>query len=152
MKRLVIAIAGGSGSGKTLLAETLAEKLKEVTLLGLDAFYRDQSALTHEERTKVNYDDPATIDFEEYCNVLKQLKEDVEFGYEKAVNERGISSSLMYMVVLDWCKVLDNEFSNWTANDYGDYGKPLFIAVANKYGWTLPSEQEIKEKAKKEKK
>ena len=75
MKRLVIAIAGGSGSGKTLLAETLAEKLKEVTLLGLDAFYRDQSALTHEERTKVNYDDPATIDFEEYCNILKQLKE-----------------------------------------------------------------------------
>lgn len=84
-------------------------------------------------------------------NVLKQLKEDVEFGYKKAVNERGISSSLMYMVVLDWCKVLDNEFSNWTANDYGDYGKPLFIAVANKYGWTLSSEQEILEETKKEK-
>lgn len=76
-------------------------------------------------------------------NILKQLKEDVEFGYEKAVNQRGISSSLMYMVVLDWCKVLENEFANWTADNYGDYGKPLFIAVANKYGWALPSEQEL---------
>ncbi len=74
MKRLVVAIAGGSGSGKTLLAETLCEKLGDAVILGLDSFYRDQSALTHEERARVNYDDPETLDFEEYCDVLKKLK------------------------------------------------------------------------------
>lgn len=32
-------------------------------------------------------------------NVLKQLKEDVAFGFEKALDKRGISSSLMFEVV-----------------------------------------------------
>ena len=68
-------------------------------------------------------------------NVLAQLKEDVEFGWEKACDERGISSSLMYDVVKSWCKVLENEFSDF--NEYESYGKPLFMAVAKKYGWSL---------------
>ena len=67
--------------------------------------------------------------------VLEQLKEDVEFGWEKACDERGISSSLMYDVVRSWCKVLENEFANF--DNYYDYGKPLFKAVAEKYNWTL---------------
>ena len=73
-------------------------------------------------------------------NILKQLKEDVEFGYEKAINERGISSGLMYMTVLSWCKVLENEFASWDGSNYGEYGKPLFEAVAKKYGWKLKKE------------
>lgn len=68
-------------------------------------------------------------------NILAQLKEDVEFGWEKACDERGISSSLMYEVVKSWCKVLENEFVDF--EDYGPYGKPLFKAVAKKYGWRL---------------
>lgn len=40
-------------------------------------------------------------------NVLEQLKKDVKFGWEKACDERGISSSLMYYVVLSWNKVLE---------------------------------------------
>ncbi len=68
-------------------------------------------------------------------NILTQLKEDVEFGWEKACDERGISSSLMYEVVKSWCKVLENEFANF--DEYAPYGKPLFKAVAKKYGWEL---------------
>ena len=68
-------------------------------------------------------------------NILTQLKEDVEFGWEKACDERGLSSSLMYEVVKKWCKVLENEFAEF--DDYGPYGKPLFEAVAKKYGWEL---------------
>lgn len=68
-------------------------------------------------------------------NIPAQLKEDVEFGWEKACDERGISSSLMYEVVKSWCKVLENEFADF--EDYEPYGKPLFKAVAKKYGWRL---------------
>lgn len=68
-------------------------------------------------------------------NVLKQMKEDVEFGWEKACNHRGISANLMYDVVLGWCKILENEFADW--DDYAPYGTPLFIAVSNKYGFGI---------------
>lgn len=68
-------------------------------------------------------------------NILQQLKADVQFGWQKAQNERGISSSFMYEVVKAWCKVLENEFADF--DDYAPYGKPLFRAVANKYGFEL---------------
>ena len=68
-------------------------------------------------------------------NVLKQLKKDVEFGWEKDCGHRGISSKLMYCVVLAWCKILENEFADW--DDYAPYGTPLFIAVSNKYGFGI---------------
>lgn len=68
-------------------------------------------------------------------NVLAQLKEDVEFGYEKAVNERGISSELMAMVVNAWCKILQNGL-NLDGND-GWYHMKQFTTVAKHYGWAL---------------
>ncbi len=72
-------------------------------------------------------------------NVLAQLKKDVEFGWEKACDERGISSSLMYEVCKSWCKVLENEFADF--EDYSPYGKPLFFKLSQHYGWELPREE-----------
>ena len=40
-------------------------------------------------------------------NILIQLKEDAEFGLEKAINQRGISSSMMYDVCSAWCDIID---------------------------------------------
>ena len=67
-------------------------------------------------------------------NVLSQLQQDVAFGWEKACDERGISASLMYEVVVAWCKVLENGLD---IIEYGVYGKDLFESVADKYGWEL---------------
>ena len=71
-------------------------------------------------------------------NILAQLKEDVEFGFEKALNQRGISSSLMFDVVRKWNKVLEEGLENWDENEYAMYGLPLFKATAVKYGWDNP--------------
>ena len=68
--------------------------------------------------------------------VKKQLKEDVAFGFEKALNQRGISSSLMYSCVKMWMWVLDDELQSF--EDYAQYGLPLFKAVAVKYGFENP--------------
>lgn len=73
-------------------------------------------------------------------NILEQLKEDVEFGYMKAVDERGISSELMAMVVNAWCKVLQNGL-NLDGND-GWYHKEQFTTVAEHYGWKLENYDE----------
>ena len=68
-------------------------------------------------------------------NILAQLRDDVEFGYEKAMNERGISSELMAMVVEAWCNVLDNGL-DLDGND-GPYHIRQFTTVAKHYGWEL---------------
>lgn len=72
-------------------------------------------------------------------NILAQLKSDVFFGWEKACDERGISSSLMYHVVMSWNKVLEEGLENWDEENYAMYGKPLFEATAEKYNWILPA-------------
>lgn len=63
-------------------------------------------------------------------NILAQLKEDVEFGIEKATNHRGISANLMFNVVKAWCKILENGLDT---TDYGWYGDKLFKAVDEYY-------------------
>ncbi len=68
-------------------------------------------------------------------NILEQLKQDVEFGWEKACDERGISSSLMYEVVRSWNKVLEEGLEKF--DEYDSYGKPLFEETARKYKWEL---------------
>lgn len=71
-------------------------------------------------------------------NVLKQLEEDVRFGFEKALNQRGISASLMFECVMMWNYILEEGLEGWGEDDYAFYGLPLFKATAVKYGWDNP--------------
>lgn len=68
--------------------------------------------------------------------VLDQLARDVDFGFEKALNKRGISASLMHEVVEMWMWVLEDE--EFSGLDYAQYGLPLLKAVAVKYGFDNP--------------
>jgi hypothetical protein len=70
------------------------------------------------------------------ANVLKQLKDDVDFGFEKALNQRGISAGLMYEVVMMWNWILEDGLEDF--DDYAQYGLPLFKATAVKYGFENP--------------
>lgn len=69
-------------------------------------------------------------------NILKQLEKDVDFGFEKALDQRGISSSLMYNVVKMWNWVLEEGLEDF--EDYAQYGLPLFKATAVKYDFQNP--------------
>lgn len=72
--------------------------------------------------------------------VLKCLKGDLEFAFEKALDKRGISASMMYHVIKMWMWVLDEheDLVNWPDDYYAQYGLPLFKAVALRYD--LPNE------------
>jgi uridine kinase len=73
---LIIGIAGGSGSGKTTVVKAITEQLKErVTVIPQDAYYRDLSHFTAQEKRDHNFDHPDSIDFELLCEQLQQLKE-----------------------------------------------------------------------------
>lgn len=71
-------------------------------------------------------------------NILAQLKEDVDFGFYKALNKRGISSGMMFEVVSKWNKVLEEGLENFSEDNYAQYGLPLFKATAVKYGFDNP--------------
>ena len=72
---LIIGIAGGSGSGKTTVVRALTEQLKEkVVVIPQDSYYKDSSHLPMEERQKVTFDHPDSIDFDLLIKHLKELK------------------------------------------------------------------------------
>jgi len=75
MKPIVIGIAGGSGSGKTSVTRAIREHFagKPVSVIAQDAYYKDQSHLTFEERLKTNYDHPMAFDNDLMAEHVRQL-------------------------------------------------------------------------------
>lgn len=71
---LLVAIAGGSGSGKTWLAAALQRRLgRSAGLLSLDDFYQDLSHLPLARRARTNFDSPAAIDWKTFALVLRAI-------------------------------------------------------------------------------
>ena len=73
---LIIGIAGGTGCGKTTVVNQILNELPEgeVGVITQDSYYTDTSHLSFEERTKINFDHPRSIDFKLLENHLKELK------------------------------------------------------------------------------
>jgi uridine kinase len=74
---LIIGIAGGTGSGKTTVVHRIMNELPEteVGIISQDSYYKETSNLSYEERTKINFDHPRSIDFDLLVQHLKDLKE-----------------------------------------------------------------------------
>jgi uridine kinase len=73
---LIIGIAGGSGSGKTTVADRLRQKFgPDVTVMRHDDYYRLQVGKTYEERAAVNYDCPEAFETELMVRHIEELKQ-----------------------------------------------------------------------------
>ncbi len=72
---ILIGIAGASGSGKTLVARNLTDALgsDKVVMIQQDAYYKDLSHLSIEDRAKINFDHPDSFDHELLMVHLSQL-------------------------------------------------------------------------------
>lgn len=73
---LVIGVSGRSGSGKTTLAEGILTQVgrDRISFLPHDAYYRNQDKLPFEERLKVNYDHPDSLETELLIEHIRALK------------------------------------------------------------------------------
>jgi uridine kinase len=69
-----IGIAGGTGSGKTTLAEKIHKEFPEAVLISQDSYYKDISHLSFEERKDVNFDHPNSLEFSLLREHLISLK------------------------------------------------------------------------------
>ena len=74
---LTIGIAGGSGSGKTTVVKKIVEALPKgtVTVIPQDAYYFDNGDLSKEEKLKINFDHPNSIEWNLLIEQLDQLKQ-----------------------------------------------------------------------------
>jgi len=73
---LIVGIAGGTGSGKTTIAQVLLQRVgpQRISFLPHDAYYRDQTDMTPEERARVNFDHPDALETDLLIRHLRQLK------------------------------------------------------------------------------
>ena len=73
---VLIGVAGGSGSGKTTVVRRIIEALGgagDVAIIHHDAYYRDGSSLTPEERALINYDHPDSLETDLLVRQLREL-------------------------------------------------------------------------------
>jgi len=73
---LIVGIAGGTGSGKTTVVKKIMDNLPsgEVVVMPQDSYYKDNSDITLEERQKINFDHPDSLEFTLLIDHLKQLR------------------------------------------------------------------------------
>ncbi|MEM5566125.1 uridine kinase [Psychroserpens sp. AS72] len=73
---LIIGIAGGTGCGKTTVVNQILNELPEgeVGIISQDSYYMDTSHLSYDQRIKINFDHPRSIDFELLEEHLRELK------------------------------------------------------------------------------
>lgn len=73
---LIVGIAGGTGSGKTTVVRKVMERFPtdEVIVMPQDSYYKDNGHIALEERQKINFDHPDSVEFSLLVDHLKRLR------------------------------------------------------------------------------
>lgn len=114
---LIVGIAGGTGSGKTTVVRKIIEKLpkESVAILSQDSYYKDNGDLPLEERQKINFDHPNSLEFDLLTSHLKNLKkgntiEEPIYSYISCTrSEETISVKPKDVIIVEGILVLTNK-------------------------------------------
>ena len=76
IQNLIIGISGGTGSGKTTLANRIIEELNDpnIVVIKQDAYYKSHEDMTPEQRNKINFDHPYAFDTKFLIQHIRTLK------------------------------------------------------------------------------
>lgn len=89
---LVIGIAGGTGSGKSTITAKIVDRFRDaVSVITHDNYYKEHHSLPYEERTKLNYDHPDSLDTDMMIEHIRTLKSGKEIAcpvYDFTVHDR----------------------------------------------------------------
>lgn len=116
-KPIIIGVAGGTGSGKTTVANKICCQFREQDILMLeqDSYYRDQSHLPMEERLKTNYDHPLAFDNDLLLEHLNKLlrRETIEKPVYDYVNHTRSNEVIVIeprdVIILEGILILEDE-------------------------------------------
>ncbi len=171
----MIGVAGGTGSGKSTVAERVIAMAgpERVAVLALDSYYRDDPRLPVEERARANYDHPDAFDWPLYVSHLQALRagRDVEVPvYDFARfrrSERTVPVAAAPIVVVEGILVLyepavralmdlrvyvdadpDVRFIRRLERDVRDRGRTTESVIAQYLGTVRPSHLQFIEPSK----
>lgn len=76
LRPLTLGVAGGTGSGKTTVANQILDRIgsKHIAVLPQDAYYKDLHTLDKEERARINFDHPDSLETSLLIEHIKQLQ------------------------------------------------------------------------------
>jgi uridine kinase len=76
VRPIIIGVAGGTGSGKTTVSQAILRRvgIERIAFIQHDSYYRDQSHLRSEERAKLNYDHPDSLESQLLVQHLRQMQ------------------------------------------------------------------------------
>ena len=74
-KSIVVGVAGGTGAGKSTFVKEILKKLgsEKVSVIQHDSYYKNRPELSFEERTKINFDHPDSLDTKLLVEHIKLL-------------------------------------------------------------------------------
>lgn len=116
-KPIVIAVAGGSASGKTTVVKEIYDALegKDIVVIKHDDYYKDQSHLTPAERKLTNYDHPSSLENDLLISQLKDLisgKSIKKPIYDFVIQSRSDKYEIIEpkkVIILDGILILEDE-------------------------------------------
>jgi len=116
-KPVLIGITGGTGSGKSTIAQSIFSPLpeKNIGIIEQDSYYKDQSNLTFNERINTNYDHPFAFDNDLLIEHLKDLMEGKAIEkpiYDFEIHNRKKETITVYpkdIIILEGILILDDE-------------------------------------------
>jgi len=116
MQSIVIGVAGGTGSGKSTFTNRLKEEFADsITVIYHDNYYRNRDGISMEDRKKINYDHPDSLETDLLIQHLKQLKagKSVECPtYDYSVHNRSdvkIKINPSKIIIVEGILVLQND-------------------------------------------
>jgi len=116
-KPVIIAVAGGSASGKTTVVDKIVRSFdcENVTVIKHDDYYKDQTEMSMEERFKVNYDHPFSLDNDlMFKQILELIKGNtiVKPIYDFEAHNRSLkteSISPTQIIILEGILIMEDE-------------------------------------------
>ena len=116
MNRIIIGICGGTGSGKTTLAQKIYDEFSNCTaLIGMDSYYKSDETIPLEERAKCNYDHPDAFETELLIKHLKELKKgnavDVpQYDYKNHLRKKEVTHvESKQIIIIEGILLLENK-------------------------------------------
>ncbi|HKL61322.1 MAG TPA: uridine kinase [Acholeplasma sp.] len=116
-KPVIIAVAGGSASGKTTVVKEILEKLDldDVVIINHDDYYHRQTNMPLIERTTINYDHPSSLDNELLVSHISELIKGNRIDspiYDFVTNDRKKETRLVIpkkVIILEGILILTDE-------------------------------------------